>query len=459
MPGDSPSLLADLLPDLRIAPAMLMAVAASLVAIVALAVAGRIPLKYNLRNLAVRWWTTAMTALAFTLVVLLMVVMMAFVNGMYRLTETSGHPGNVIILSEGTTDESFSTLGFSDVGDIENQRGIVRQNGRPLCSRETYMIVNQPIPDAPPGRHKRRFLQVRGLDDPGMAARVHERNLLPGGAWFSPAGVRELPGGATAIEVVLGEGIARELALDRPAAARASARNKTRLDVGDTIELGGRPWIVVGLTEATGATFDSEVWAKRSIVGPLFGKETYSSLVLRTPSAEEARRLAEFFNTRYTKAVVKAIVETEYFAGLSATSRQFLVAIVAVAVIMAVGGAFGVMNTMFAAVSQRTADIGVLRILGYQRWQILISFLLESLAIALVGGALGCAAGYLADGWTANSMISGGQGGGAKFVVFKLVVDLNTLGLGMLLALGMGALGGALPAMSAMWHKPLESLR
>jgi ABC-type antimicrobial peptide transport system permease subunit len=125
---------------------------------------------------------------------------------------------------------------------------------------------------------------------------------------------------------------------------------------------------------------------------------------------------------------------------------------------MAVGGVFGVMNTMFAAISQRSKDIGVLRILGYARWQILVSFLLESLVIALVGGLLGCAIGYLADGWTARSVVSSGPGGG-KSVVLQMVVSPEILMTGLLLSLGMGALGGFLPSLSAMRLRALESLR
>jgi ABC-type antimicrobial peptide transport system permease subunit len=125
---------------------------------------------------------------------------------------------------------------------------------------------------------------------------------------------------------------------------------------------------------------------------------------------------------------------------------------------MSVGGIFGVMNTMFAAINQRVHDIGILRLLGFSRLQILIAILLESLLIALVGGLLGCALGYLADGWTATSVVSGHEGGG-KFVVLKLVVDLDILSVGVLLTLAMGTLGGILPALSAMRMRPLEALR
>ena len=111
-----------------------------------LAILGKVPVRYNVRNLQVRWRTTLMTALAFTLVIALNTVMLAFVNGMYKLTQGSGQPGNVMVLSEGSTDEAFSNLGFSDIGDIELQPGVLRDEAnQPLASRETYVVVNQPV--------------------------------------------------------------------------------------------------------------------------------------------------------------------------------------------------------------------------------------------------------------------------------------------------------------------------
>ena len=433
----------------------------------------QIPVQYLIRNLTVRWRTTAMTALAFVLVIGLLTVMMAFVNGMDKLTRSSGQPGNVMLLADGATDESFSNLAILDIGDIENQPGILRENDRPLCSRETYLVVNQPLQNPVPGHPRSRFTQVRGLDDAEMGGRVHGLKLYPGGAWISSAGVREAtppkggadsqdgkgaPPGAALIEAVLGEGVARVLAADK-ARGSSDAPARDRLDVGDTFPLGGRTWVVVGVLQSAGSTFDSEIWTKRAIVGPMFGKESCTSVVVRTAGAKDARMLKDFFNSQYKKAALSAQVETEYFESLTGTNRQFLFAIGFVTVVMAIGGVMGVMNTMFAAVSNRVKDIGVLRLMGYSRLQVMLAFLLESLLIALVGGALGCALGYLADGWTASSIVSSATGGGGKFVVLRLTVDLQTLLLGLLLALGMGGFGGAIPALSAVRLKPLDALR
>ncbi len=476
---------------------ILLGVAAALV--LGFAAGAKIPLVYNLRNLTVRWRTTLLTALAFTLVTALLVVMLAFVNGMERLTAASGQPGNVLVLAEGSTDETFSNLNVGDLSEIEIQPQVVRgKDGRPVASRETYMVVNQPVPDAPPGRPKRRFLQLRGVADAALAADVHRIKLLPGGTWFSASGVREDPAAGSdhasarpMIEVVLGEGIARELGRDRPPEKLASARNRDRLDVGDEFFLGeelespeggagearplARKWVVVGVMDSAGSTFDSELWGKQSLIAPLFGKDTFTSMVLRTADDEAAQNFKEFLNNAgkdpengkeaekpaasgFKKTTVNALVEKDYYQGMTETTRQFLVAIVIVTVFIAVGGVFGVMNTMFAAISQRIKDIGMLRMLGYARWQILVSFLLESLVIALVGGTLGCLLGTVANGWTATCVVAGHTSGG-KLVVLKLVVAPGILAMGVLVSLIMGIVGGLLPALSAMRLKPLDALR
>ena len=351
-----------------------------------------------------------MTGLAFTLVVGLMVVMLAFTNGMRRMTEGSGQPGNVLVLAEGAIDEAFSSLNMEDLGEIENLPAVRRdpQSGLPWASRETYLIVKQPVPHPKPGRPNSRFLQVRGIADAGMAAKVHNIQLRSGN-WFSAAGVEDRAGvdskAAPAIQAVLGEGVAGELAADRTAEEAAAAKNPRRLDVGDHFRLGEEDWVVTGILKSSGSTCNSEIWANRTKVGPVFGKENVTTLVLATADADAAAKFRDFLKNYYAKANIVPQVEKEYYASLSETNQQFLFAILFVTAVMSIGGIFGVMNTMFAAISNRVKDIGVLRILGYARWQILVSFLLESLVIALLGGLLGCALGSLANGTTVNSIV------------------------------------------------------
>ena len=462
---------------------------------------GKIPLRYNLRNLAVRWKTTLMTGLAFTLVVGLLTAMLAFVNGMRQLTENSGHPDNVVVLSEGATDEAFSNLGFSDTGDLgslldeaNRERLLTDQDGRPLVSREKYVVVGQPLgPPLADGKPKRSFLQIRGIEDWAVSSAVHRLEFLEGEPWTN--GVRALPGSEakaarsvatqaasfagqlsvagqmlpadvsrlalmtrirlpeseTAVEGVLGEGVAREI---------GRAYGKDRLHVGEVFELGPRKWVVVGVMKTAGTTFGSEVWGDSALVGDMFGKKVFTSLVVRTTGPAEAELVAKALGDRdiLRAAAFAAQTEPKYYAALGTTNRQFLGAVIIVSVIIAIGGIFGVMNTMFAAVSQRTKDIGVLRIIGFARWQILVSFFLEAVAIALLGGLLGLGLGSLVHGATATSIVSSGQGGG-KSIVLTMTVDANTVMVALLFSLAMGTLGGLFPSLAAMRLRPLESLR
>jgi ABC-type antimicrobial peptide transport system permease subunit len=180
------------------------------------------------------------------------------------------------------------------------------------------------------------------------------------------------------------------------------------------------------------------------------------------PDTREASKAVAFhLSTRYTQQKLKAFSEPDYYAELTKTNNTFLVATVVVAVVMAIGGVFGMMTTMFASIAQRIRDIGVLRLLGFKRWQVMVSFLLESLAVAAVGGAVGCVLTYLlADGRSSMSNLSSGGGGpGGKTVALTIDVNAEVIALGMLFALAMGRLGGLVPALSAMRLKILESLR
>ena len=135
---------------------------------------GKVPLSYNLMNLKTRWLTTLFMVGSFMLVIGVQIGLLAFVNGMYSMTESSGQPGNVMIMSEGSTDEAFSNLGFADATEIETQEGVERDEaGLPMVSRETYLGISQQLTDRKTGLSKRRFLQVRGVDGPAMSAKVH----------------------------------------------------------------------------------------------------------------------------------------------------------------------------------------------------------------------------------------------------------------------------------------------
>jgi ABC-type antimicrobial peptide transport system permease subunit len=425
---------------------------------------GKVPHKYSIRNMVVRWRITLLTMLAFVVVLFMLTFMLAFVNGMTKLTENSAIPGNVIILSDGATDEIFSNLGYGDVTNIDRIVVNLDEFDRPLSkpvtvktfkrdgrtvymsSRETYCVVNQVIPNS---NNRRRFVQLRIVVDPEVSSKVHNLELLDKGhEWFSDVGVDQ----AGRIQCVVGQGIAATLGEDL---------GKKTLEPGDTFDLADLKWVVTGIMKTEGTTFGSEIWCSNvNTVTSALGKKSYTTIVVRVSEDTDAaaKAFAYHIRNRYQVTKLKALSEKEYFADLNKNNQQTLYSIIVVAVVMAIGGVFGVMNTMFAAIAQRTRDIGVLRLLGFKRWQVLVSFLLESMVIAVAGGLIGIALGYLTDGFSVTSIASGGQGGG-KSVAAKLIVDLDVMLIGMLFTLVMGRLGGLVPALSAMRLEILESLR
>ncbi len=404
-----------------------------------------IPLRYNLRNLIVRWRTTLLTAVGFTLVVALLIVMLAFIKGLNALSQNAGRPGNVIIMRDGATDELFSEINldeafFKTYELFYQYRDLtLLENDRPIFSAEVYSIATQELPpQSAGGRPRYRFLQIRGVEDAEVSAAVHDLRLKAG-RWPQRTGN----------ECIMGEGIARTLGLQ----------------LNDTFE--PRPalkWTVVGILDSGGSPFNSETWAKREEVGRYFGKDNeerkqsfLTTIVVPTPNYETAQFLSrELRNLRELK--LNAIPERDYYAQLSKSNQMFLGAGIFIAIVMAVGGMFGLMNTMFAAVSQRIKDIAVLRVLGYSKRQILLSFLLESLLIAAVGGLLGIILGSLVHGIEQTGQINSGMGGG-KTVVFKMIVDGQVIMTAVMFTLVMGVLGGLIPAWSAMRLKLLEALR
>lgn len=457
----------------------------------------KVPLTYNLRNLAVRWKTTLMTALAFTLVTGLICVMLAFVQGMYRITQASAVPGNVIVLKEGALDEVQSQVSNPSVEIFPSkmQKAITRMKlpGSkalvPMLSKEVYVLVAHVVEGSAKGGRQRRFIQMRGLEDPEISAAVHDITLAEG-TWFSDSGVgagsvgkdpadkpaaekgkgetkkeekdkgknepnREEPPTGPAydpevqVEVVLGDGIAKTLGNDL---------GLDTLRPGDVAKIGPIQCLVVGVM-APGGSFGSEVWGKDTQIRQIFNRTGFNSFVFRTKNDDVARKVAKAINKgTFNGERFNASCETDYYQRLERNNQTFQIAVLVLGVIMSVGGVLGVMNTMFAAISQRARDIGVLRLLGFTRFQILCSFLLESLMIAALGGLLGCAIALWFDGLTANSIVGGGQGGG-KSVVLRLVVDGSVLMTGMIFAIVMGAVGGLIPSVNAMRLRPLESLR
>jgi len=381
-----------------------------------------IPISYNYRNLLVRWKTTLMTACGFTLVVTALIVMLAFVNGVHTVCAVSGQPENVIVMKQGTFDEVLSQLNDHLLRQVEITPGVLRgSDGRPLCSRELFMVLTQwddRIQDY-------RQLQARGVEP--VALEVHSQVQIVEGRMFR-RGSREM---------LLGRGVARQ----------------EQREVGQKLMVGQIEWDVVGIFEADGSSFESEVWCDvNQLAGHFHRDGTFSSAVLRTISPAAAVDVAA--DLRHSRAVsVEAKPEVDYYEQQAEQINIIYTGAIVIAVFMAIGAVFGVTNTMFAAIGERVKDIAMMRLLGFGRQEILLCFLLETLLIALVGGSLGSVLGYAVNGLTMNTAL------GAKSIAFAFKVDASILVMGAIFSLTMGIVGGLLPAMSAMRVQPLEAMR
>jgi putative ABC transport system permease protein len=381
-----------------------------------------VPLSYNYRNLRVRWKTTLMTASGFTLVVAALVVMLAFLNGIEAACATSGEPENVIVLSKGNNDEVISQMDRSLVAQVETSKGVALDaSGQPIASRELFMVVHH-RPDKSGEFH---FLQVRGVLP--AAFRVHSQLRLLSGRAFRPG----------QSEVMIGKGVQRE----------------NHFQVGDTVEIGRKHWKIVGVFESRGAAFEAELWCDLNELASQFRREgLYSTVVLTASTPQGAEELAE--RLRDSRSVsVEAMTEPKYYQKQAEQTKIMQTAAWVVAWFMGIGALFGVMNTMFAAIGQRAKDIAVLRILGFAARDILLSFLIEAILIAIVGGLCGVALGAAVNGITHSIAL------GARYIDFAFRVDGNILVFAGIFSVIMGILGGLLPALSAMRIKPLEALR
>jgi putative ABC transport system permease protein len=227
------------------------------------------------------------------------------------------------------------------------------------------------------------------------------------------------------------------------------------IGIGRTIRMQRRDWTIVGVFEANGSAFESEVWGDKDAMGPAFGRGAGAQTLtvrMRDPGAIPA------FNDelqRNPRMQVQATQERAYYEQQSAgVSGPLLALAIFVAVVMGIGAVFGAMNTMYAIVAARTREIGTLRALGFSRFAILIAFVIESTFLAVVGGALGCLIALPANGISSAA-------GGANFaeVAFAFRITPSAIVAGMMLAALMGIAGGLLPSFRAARLQITAALR
>jgi putative ABC transport system permease protein len=388
-----------------------------------------IPLKYNLRNLVVRKVSTAMTVLGIALVVTVFLLVMSLAEGVRKTLSTTVSPLNVIVLRVGAQSDVQSYVTRDQYEAIRTLEGIAKgEDGQPLVSSELVVLINIPRRDG-----KRTNVIVRGVEPVAFKLRGDNVRLVEGRMFQT--GTSE---------------------------AIVSTRLRERfadMAIGGTVKSGSQRWTVVGVFDASGSPYDSELWADMHDVQAQARRGTgFSSVVARaTDTAARDRIIAGVKGDQRIK--LEAVAETAYFEKQMGTAKPIQFLAYFVAVIMAIGASFGAMNTMYAQVSARTREVATMRALGFTRSVILFSFIIESVMLGLVGGLAGGAIATL----VVHSFLTAptGTNNFATFaeIMFNFELTPPLLVSGVVFSLAMGLFGGLFPAARAARLKIINALR
>jgi putative ABC transport system permease protein len=385
-----------------------------------------IPIIYNVRSVKARWTSTIVAVAGIAGTVGVFIAMLSLARGFKATLVSSGSADNALITRAGATSEMTSGVGLDSVKIIQDAPGIARGAEGPLLTSEAVLMA--PIPLLSTGTDAN--VELRGVSPNVFSIR---RNIkITKGRMFRP-GLAELIVGKNATATYSG------------------------LTVGNTIGLGTVRWQVVGIFDAGGSAFDSEVWGDAHLLNGAYKRpDTLSQSVtvhLDSPAALQQLKDSLTADPRLNVDVSR---EIDYYAKQS-TRMTTLITILGgfVAAIMAIGAVFGALNTMYSAVAERGREIATMRALGFGAAAVVISFLIEALLISFVGGAIACLAVLPLNGLTTSTMNF--QTFSNLAFAFKITPEL--LVKGILFALTMGVIGGLLPALRAATGPVASALR
>ena len=370
----------------------------------------------NIKSIPQRFWLSLSTVVAVTLVVVVLLSFLAMANGFQRTLTSSGEDEVAIVLRGGSQAEINSTISRDQVRLIEEGPGIARGvDGKPLASAELYLIVD----GVKRSTRTKANLPLRGIGQGGAAVRKGIK--IVEGRMFNPG----------ANEIVVGKGLLREF---------------QGFEIGATVGFATTRWTVVGVFEAAGSVFESEIWADLPVVQSLFNRNNVFQTVrvrLQSPAAlATLRRFVE--GDPRLKLEVKS--EAAYFADQAAQTTDLIQKLGwPLAIAMALGALAGALNSMFSSVAARAVEIATLRAIGFGGFPAFVGTLMESLILAALGGIIGATATYaIFDGLSTSTL-------GASFtqVVFSFTLSPALIAQGVALALAVGLAGGLVPAIRA----------
>jgi ABC-type antimicrobial peptide transport system permease subunit len=385
----------------------------------------RIPLAYSVRNLWTRKLTTLLTACGMALVVFVFTAVLMLDAGLKATLVGTGEPDNIVVTRRPSGTEVQSRVERSQVSIVESQPEIAAgPTGEKFASRELVVLIALPKR----GSDLPTNVTIRGIGPQGMALRPQVR-IVEG---------REPRRGVA--EVMVGRSVAQRFA---------------GAELGERLRFGGRDWTVVGVFDAGGAGFDSEIWGDGEQLMQAFRRDTYSSVVARLADASQLGALRDRLEGD-PRLTLEVKPERLFYEEQSRALSNFISYMgLTLSVIFSLGATIGAMITMYAAVANRTREIGTLRALGFRRNGILGAFLAESLALALVGWAIGLGLASFMQ----LVQISTVNFQSFSELAFRFMLTPRIVLQSLAFALAMGLLGGVLPALRAARMQIVDSLR
>ena len=385
-----------------------------------------IPVIYNLRSVKARWTSAIVAVLGIAGTVGVFVAMLSLARGFKATLVSSGSEDNAIIMRAGATSEMTGGVTIDNVKIVQDAPGIARSSDGPLVTPEVVLVA--PIPLISTGTDAN--VQVRGVSK--NVLEIRRQIKIMQGRMFTP--------GLT--EIVVGKN------------ANISYAGLT---LGNTISLGSVRWLIVGVFDAGGSAFDSEIWGDAHLIGPAYNRPDtfFQSITVHLASADSLQQLKDALTTD-PRLNVDVTREIDYYSKQS-TRLTKLITILGglVAAIMAIGAVVGALNTMYSAVSERGREIATMRAIGFGGPSVVFSFVIEALLIAFVGGLIGCIAVLPLNGLTTGAMNL--QTFSHLAFAFKITPEL--LVKGIIFALAMGVVGGLLPAIRAAVQPVATALR
>jgi len=372
--------------------------------------------KFGLMSVPQRRGAVTATVIGIAGVVAVLVGVLSIAAGFRQAMAVSGSADGAIVLRSGADSEMVSGLSRESIRVIADSPGVARAAQGPLASAELFVIIN--LPKRSTGMDAN--VPLRGVEAAALLVRDQVR-IMQG---------RMFDWGKD--EVIVGAGCAREFA---------------GLDIGSIIKVGRYEWPVVGIFSANGGVSESEIWTDAKVLQAAYNRgDSFQSVYAKLDSADAFQSFSNSL-TSNPQLGVKVLRQAEYYAEQSETLTRLITTLgFLIALLMAIGAVFGALNTMYSAVAARTREIATLRALGFGRGAVVVSLMIESLLLALVGGAIGGSLAYIAFN---NFHTSTMNWQSFSQITFAFRVTPALLVRGVVWAALIGLIGGLFPAIRA----------